>query len=194
MAWSVLQAIKVSSMMVRNGIRNNDVLTERAHCFYLQNNFESAKKHLAEVSARIALLRDQACSLPRQRTHFWSIFTQRCLLHSGRPLQVLRADPDHKDSQLLLKRLRKLTKTKAKGNDVSKMHDAHVFLSANQYKRGFADLHDVVCPLYIVCRINESENIAVVQAFKAGQWDAAIQAYTECLQFDPELKTFNAQL
>ena len=103
------QAIKVSTTMVRDGLRSNDVLTERAHCFYLQNNFESAKKHLAEV---------------------------------------LRADPDHKSSQQLLKRLRNLTKTKEKGNN----------------------------------------------AFKAGRWDEAIQSYTECLKFDPELKAFNAQL
>jgi DnaJ family protein C protein 7 len=103
------QAIKVSTTMIRNGIRNNDVLTERAHIFYQQTNFESAKKHLVEV---------------------------------------LKADPDHKASQSLLKRLRNLTKTQERGNN----------------------------------------------AFKSGKIDEAIQVYTECLKFDPQLKLFNSQL
>ena len=62
--------------------------------------------------------------------------------------QVLQRDPDNKKSALLIKKMRKLEKTKAKGNE----------------------------------------------AFKKREWQAAIDAYTECLDIDPNNSQFNAKL
>ena len=62
--------------------------------------------------------------------------------------QVLMRDPDNKNCQILIKKMRKLEKTKLKGNT----------------------------------------------SFKAKEWQLAIDAYTECLEIDPENSQFNAKL
>eukprot|EP00501_MAST-03F_sp_TOSAG23-6_P001271 GSMAST32.ASY1.ANO1.1319.1 assembled CDS len=76
-----LESITYSTQLMRDGLNNNIILNLRADCFYFENNFSLAVKHLT---------------------------------------QVLRRDPDDKEAQVRLKRLRLLERTKKEGNDAFK--------------------------------------------------------------------------